>query len=147
MQQATLRGSGTFWSAVARHRFGFWLSSKAVSSHRTPKCTTTLCRLRREIGGFRCFGFGILHRPFQIDRLSGFVAAFARTRGPCGYQTRVLANAATENSHHGDNPMNVPRPLPYDLFVSYAHEDDRGDHAGKVAALLDAIRARHVEGF
>ena len=38
-------------------------------------------------------------------------------------------------------------PPRYDLFISYAHADDRGPHAGKVTALVDAIRARHVEAF
>jgi len=37
---------------------------------------------------------------------------------------------------------------PYDLFVSYAHVDDRGEHRGKVTAMVDAIRAdyRRVAG-
>jgi hypothetical protein len=43
--------------------------------------------------------------------------------------------------------MNAPRPLPFDLFVSYAHDDDRRQHEGRVTALVEAIRARHAEAF
>lgn len=42
--------------------------------------------------------------------------------------------------------MNAPRPT-FNLFVSYAHEDNQGVHAGKVTALVEAIRARHAEAF
>ena len=31
--------------------------------------------------------------------------------------------------------------MPYDLFISYAHADDRDAHAGKVTALVKAIKA------
>ena len=43
--------------------------------------------------------------------------------------------------------MNAARPMPFDLFVSYAHKDDRGEHAGKVTALVEAILARHADAF
>ena len=35
----------------------------------------------------------------------------------------------------------------FDLFVSYAHDDDRDDNAGKVTALMEALQTCHVETF
>ena len=32
----------------------------------------------------------------------------------------------------------------YDLFVSYAHADDRGDDPVKVAVLVDAIKSEYA---
>jgi hypothetical protein len=32
----------------------------------------------------------------------------------------------------------------FDLFVSYAHLDNQGDHAGKVADLVETIRTDYA---
>ena len=37
--------------------------------------------------------------------------------------------------------MESPKWDEFDLFISYAHADDRGEHAGKVTALVEAIKA------
>lgn len=38
-------------------------------------------------------------------------------------------------------------PEPFDLFISYAHEDNRGEHTGKVTAIRDAILEHHRLAF
>ena len=40
--------------------------------------------------------------------------------------------------------MESPKRDEYDLFISYAHADDRGAHAGKVTALVEAIQADYL---
>ncbi len=40
-------------------------------------------------------------------------------------------------------PARTPEPE-FDLFVSYAHSDDRGENSGKVAAIVDAIKAEYA---
>ena len=40
--------------------------------------------------------------------------------------------------------MEPPKRDEFDLFISYAHADDRGEHAGKVAALVEAIKADYL---
>ncbi|MGD0042229.1 MAG: TIR domain-containing protein, partial [Isosphaeraceae bacterium] len=40
--------------------------------------------------------------------------------------------------------MEFPKRDEFDLFISYAHADDRGEHAGKVAALVEAIKADYL---
>ncbi len=40
-------------------------------------------------------------------------------------------------------PARTPEPE-FDLFVSYAHSDDRGENSGKVSALVDAIKAEYA---
>jgi hypothetical protein len=38
-------------------------------------------------------------------------------------------------------------PEQFDLFISYAHEDNRDQHAGKVNAIRDAILEHHRTAF
>ena len=38
-------------------------------------------------------------------------------------------------------------PEQFDLFISYAHEDNRDQHAGKVTAIRDAILEHHRTAF
>ena len=40
--------------------------------------------------------------------------------------------------------MESPKRDEFDLFISYAHTDDRGAHAGKVTALVEAIKADYL---
>ena len=40
--------------------------------------------------------------------------------------------------------MESPKRDEFDLFISYAHADDRGEHAGKVTALVEAIKADYL---
>ncbi|MGC1717969.1 MAG: TIR domain-containing protein, partial [Isosphaeraceae bacterium] len=40
--------------------------------------------------------------------------------------------------------MESPKRDEFDLFISYAHTDDRGEHAGKVTALVEAIKADYL---
>jgi len=40
--------------------------------------------------------------------------------------------------------MEFPKRDEFDLFISYAHADDRGEHAGKVTALVEAIKADYL---
>ena len=39
--------------------------------------------------------------------------------------------------------MEPPRRDEFDLFVSYAHADNRGEHAGKVSTLCPWAWSRH----